>query len=311
MSNGHGAIPPEENLRLYMEYHAMCTVAGELIDSQQPVRIDTWDETADPWHDWLCQFLPAYPTVWVADRRSAVPADADLFGHLPPIDEWDSAADTEYDRAFGLTGGNLSALVLVAGYTDLQRPGAYGVTSIRSALVAPAHANELQRALASASDPRHWKLPDEDEEDFEVGHDEFVLKGWLADPTFGHDTLDRHDPYAQGLQRMLPLPGSRFREATGATIDRTRLALYGPAGILIARADQWADPDPDGREAVTSSGNRVYVARETLLHYLADTGMALIVEVQIGRHRRNGIGGYRTPRSRVYLVDSTGHVTHS
>ena len=43
-SHRHGSIPPEENLQLYLEYHAMMSAAGELIDAGQPVRVDTWDE---------------------------------------------------------------------------------------------------------------------------------------------------------------------------------------------------------------------------------------------------------------------------
>lgn len=181
-----------------------------------------------------------------------------------------------------------------------------------SALVAPAEANDLQRALAAAADPTDWKLPDEGEEEFEVDRGSYVLRGWLADPRDFRDTLDEHDPYAHGLRPGLTMPGRRFREATGTGFDATGLRLIGPGGAVLARAYQWADPETSDTNAITSSGSRLHVDRGTLLRYLADTGMTLIVEVQIGRHRRDaGSGGYRPPRSRIYLIDPAGSVTAS
>ncbi len=313
MDHGHGSIPPEENLRLYLEYHAMMTAAGELADAGRPVRVDPWDDDArDPWRDWIDRHLPASAGTWLADLRSPVPAEPELFGHLPPLDQWYTPADAEYDRALGLTDGSLPASVLVAGHISVQRPGAYSRTSIMSAVVAPAHANDLQRALAAAANPTDWKLPDEGEEEFEVEAGAYVLRGWLADPRDFRDTLDEHDPYAHGLRPGLAMPGRLFRDATGAGSDATGLRLLGPGGVVLARADQWADPDTSDTNAITSSGSRLHVDRGTLLRYLADTGMTLIVEVQIGRHRRDaGTDGYRPPRSRIYLIDALGSVTAS
>jgi hypothetical protein len=310
MGHRHGSIPPEENLRLYLEYHAMFAAAGEFVDSRHPVRVDAWDDAGDPWRDWLYQHLPKSSDLWLADLRGAVPAEPDLFGHLPPLREWLTPTDAEHDQVFGLADGRLPDPALVAGHTSINRPGAYEHTYIWSALVAPAHAADLQRALAAAANPRDWKLPAEDEDQFEVNHGPFVLRGWLTEPHGSRDTLDEHDSYAHGLRPALPLPGHRFCVATSAAADRNQLALRGPDGTVVAHADQWADPDTDDTRAVTSSGHRVYVDRETLLSHLADTGMTLIVEVQIGRHRRDtGIDSYRPPRSRIYLVDAEGTVT--
>jgi hypothetical protein len=310
MSAGHGSIPPEEKLRLYLEYHAMMAAAGALVDAGRPVHNSSWDDAGDPWRDWLGRHLPLAPHTWLADLRSPVPAEPDLFGHLPPLDAWDTAADAEYDRLLGLTGGRLPDQALVSGHISVNRSGAYSETYIHSALVGPAHATHLQRALAAAANPTDWKLPDEDEAEFEVDHGPYKLRGWLTSPRDPGGILDEHDPYAHGLRPGLPMPGTGFRDATGAIPDPTGLRLLDPAGALLARARQWADPDPDDTGPVTSSGYHVHVDRGALLRYLASTGMTLIVEVQIGRHRSNaGIDGYRPPRSRLYLIDSAGTVT--
>ncbi|MFD7282951.1 hypothetical protein ACFV80_39645 [Streptomyces sp. NPDC059862] len=79
----------------------------------------------------------------------------------------------------------------------------------------------------------------------------------------------------------------------------------------ITRAEQWVDPDHNSSERQTTfCGYRVRVDRTALLHHLAQTGTHLIVEVRIGRYRSDFDGsGYRTPRSRIYLIDAAGPVT--
>ncbi|MFI5851535.1 hypothetical protein ACIA7R_27510 [Micromonospora chalcea] len=309
--NDHGSIPPEENLRLYLEYHAMLAAAGELVDAGQAILVHSeWEDQPDPWRDWLQEALPASTSTWLADLRSAVPVEAELFGHLPPLDEWDDPDPGDYDRAFGLVDGRLTESVIVAGSTDVSRSGAYGDTSISSALVATDYAADLQRALAAASYPRDFKLPDEDEDEFEVNRGRFVLRGWLSRSNHTPDSLDEHDPYAHGLRASRPLPGRRFREAAGVTPDPTGLVLLAPDGTVVAGAEQWADPRTEDQEVVTSSGYRVRVDRAALLRYLTDTDTSLIVEVQIGRHRRKvDTDEYRPARSRIYLVDAAGGVT--
>lgn len=309
-SHRQGVIPPEEKLRLYLEYHAMMAVAGELIDARLPVHVPDYDDAGDPWRDWLAGHIPCFTDVWLADLRYPVPAEPDLFGHVAPLDEWDTPTEDDYNRVLGLTDGSFPDPLLIGAYANLDRPGAYGTTCVSSALVVPDHAADLQRALAAATNSDDWKLPGEDEKQFEVDHGPFNLRGWLAERRAHREGLDEHDPYARGLFPTLPLPGRHFRSFTGASPDQTGTALIAPDGAKVARAEQWADESTDDTSVVSSSGYRVYVAREPLLRYLADTGSLLIVEVQLGRHRHSSERSeYAAPRSRVYLIDSTGRVT--
>jgi hypothetical protein len=310
MSHRHGSIPPEENLRLYLEYHAMMVAAGELIDAGTTIHVDSYDDAEDPWWAWLRRHLPESENTWLADLRNPVPIEPDLLGELPPLEEWFTPSDHAYDNALHLVDGQLPDAVLVAGRTSLSRRGGYSLTFIRSALVAPKHATALQRALAAAPNPTDWKLPDEDEIDFEIHHGEFVLRGWLTEGRDERAGVDEHDPYAHGMSMSLPMPGQLFRNATAATPERAGLVLRGPDSTVVAQAVQWADREGGDDASVTSSGNRVYVARGPLLKYLAETQMTLILEVQIGRHRSSGgFGDYQPPRSRIYLIDSAGGIT--
>jgi len=311
MSHRHGSIPPEENLRLYLEYHAMMCAAGELVDAGFPVRVSAYDDAEDdPWRYWLEPHLPNAPGLWLADLRSAVPAEPQLFGMLPPIDVWVSPDSAEFDRVMGLIDGRLPDPVLVAGHGWLHRRGAYSHAYIWSALVGPEHAADLQRALAAATNPTDWKLPDEGEDEFEVDHAPFTLFGWLANPRDSRDCLDEHDPYAAEIRPVLPMPGDRFRRTTGAAPDRTGLILRQSDGRVVARAEQWGESGGDEVTVVTSSGVRTRVDHAILLSYLGATGTALIVEVQIGRHRSDDHGGeYQPPRSRIYVLYADGRVT--
>ncbi|MBD0840717.1 ATP-binding protein [Streptomyces sp. TRM68416] len=314
MSHRQGVIPREESLRLYLEYHAMMTAAGELADTGRPVRVGAWDsDEGDPWEEWIARHLPpAGP--WLGDLGVPVPVEPELFGPLTfPDGDQTAPEPAAYDRVLRLVNGDLPDSALVASSVTQHRPEGREEIRVWSALVAPDHAGDLQRALASASDPHDWKLPAEGEERFEVGHGAFDLRGWLADPNDPRETLAEHDPYAHGMQAMLPLPGRRFRDAARATTGPHGFTLVTQDGATVARAEQWADPDynSDERQA-TSRGYRVHVDRTALLNHLAHAGTNLIVEVQIGRYRSDAAdSGYRAPRSRIYLVDAAGRVTAS
>lgn len=312
MSHRHGSIPPEESLRLYLEHHAMMVTAGELLDTGQPIRVDTYGISEnDPWGYWFAEYLPA-PGPWLTDLRSQVPAEAELFGHLPPLDHWEIPTAVDHDSVFGFEDGSLQDQVLVDGHISLHRPGANSTIFVKSALVAPDHAADLQRALAAAPNPWDWKLPTEGDQQFEVNHGRFILQGWLTEPDSYREGLEKHDPYAHQMRATLPLPGQRFRRLTSTVIDTNGLALLAGNGTAVARAVQWAETEPDGGDDVFSSGYRVHIDRTALLRHLADTGMSLIVEVQIGRNRsRRSVDGYKPPRSRLYLVDASGRVVAS
>ena len=306
MSHRQGAIPVEENLRLYIEYHAMMIAAGKLVDAGAPMRVGSYDDE-DPWRYWLSEHLPSSEHGWLADLRSPIPAEAELF-QPPPTETWLQPQDDEYEAALGLTGGAVPREVRVAGAIRVHRRHGSKTTYIRSAVVSPETSPSLARALSAAEEPFDWKLPSEDEDEFEVDDGSFVLRGWLTEPYGGHEGLEHHDPYAQDISPWRPLPGERFCTAIGTHADRTTLTVQKPDGTVVARVEQWADPD-DGTEAdFTSSGHRLHVTRDALLNHLQNFRMDLIVEVQIGGYRREPESTYDR-RSKLYVVDADGNVS--
>lgn len=158
MSAGHGSIPPEEKLRLYLEYHAMMAAAGGLVDAGSPVHISSWDDAGDPWRDWLVRHLPLAPDTWLADLRGPVPAEPDLYGRLPPLDAWDTAANDEYDRLLDLTSGRPLDQLLVSGHIGPTPPAAASAPRIpRRAGCSPTRrARASGSAGCSATRPACW-----------------------------------------------------------------------------------------------------------------------------------------------------------
>ncbi|MET9400912.1 AAA family ATPase [Kitasatospora sp. NPDC002965] len=311
MMHRHGTIPPEESLHLYMEYHAMMLAAGELADSGAPVSIGKYDEDGhDPWMHWLSGHLPMSTTSWRADLRSAIPAEPALFG-TRPLDKWLGTRPADFEALLGLTEGALAEHVCVAASTDVARPGERGTALIRSALVGPAHARALQRALQAAKDPHSWRLPMLGDDNAEVDHGPFQLRGWLAAGPYEREGLDGLDHQARGLAWELPLPGDEFRQWAACTVDSSGLALLGPTGRPLTWTTLWSDEDFDTRYSirrVQSSGYRITVARQQLLGFLAATDMQLIVEVQVDL-RSDGSAKARIQRSRLYLLDGAGRVS--
>jgi hypothetical protein len=316
MSHRQGAIPPLESLHLYLEYHAMMLAAGELVDVGTPVLVSRDEDAGDPWHDWLSLHLPGSRRAWLADLCGPIPLEPVLFGHMAAIDDWQDAKAADFEQVLGCTGGTLPDAVLVAGYANVHRPGGHGTDSVQSALVNPAYAPALQRALQASSNPIDWRLPDEGDHENEFREGRYELRGWLAEePTWWRrdGSMDTSDPYAEGMSWTGVLPGNEFRRLVGCAADTRSARLADGHSRPIAWSEQWADEERGTSyrtREVQSSGHRTLVHKSALLKYLEAVGMQLIVEVQIGRHRdqRGGSGSWRTPTSRLFRLDEHGRV---
>lgn len=158
MQNRQGSVPQVENLRLYLEYHAMQCTAGELVDTT-PVAVDTWADFPEPWHDWLDGYLNASENYWLADLRSPTPHLAEFWGHMSPLDEWmrkDNPRD--FDAGLGLGEPGHDGWIVAAGHTSVRDPERSGSVYVVSALVSPETARSLMHALQS-TEATSFRLP--------------------------------------------------------------------------------------------------------------------------------------------------------
>jgi hypothetical protein len=318
-SNNHGSMPRAENLKLYLEYHAMQCVAGEMVDTL-PVSVDKDGSDFYSWDSWLEEHLPAHPRFWLADLRTTTPFRRASWGHFPPMEQWFRRNDpTEYEAALGIGESGHEGEIVVEGGIQEHDSRRRGRVSVSSALVSPDTATALLRALQT-TDPGNYRLPYAGEEDefgvSEISEPGFVLEGLVTGWRREREYLDEHDPLTRDIKGPFSLLGRDFIDTLGVSMSDDFLTYSEPNGNVVARLEVWSD-DPQERERITkafSAGERLRVRAEALLDYLRRRSMDLVMEVQITRNveRRYDTESYLKEReydpgrSAIYVLRRDG-----
>lgn len=319
MENSQGQIPPIENMRTYLEYHAMFCAAGEMAD-QLPANVQAWDydneeNVGDPWDEWISGHVSTSRDSWLADLRSPTPYKPDSWGQFPPLEEWlrrDNVA--EYDAELGLGEATNRTEIVVRGYVSTGDSGRRGTARVTSALVCPDKALSLMRALQTASNPRHFMLPVEEQSfaEKEIDEDEFELKAWLDNRRF-EEGLDEFDPLARGVRGSFMTFGKDFLRVMGVSLVSGTQRYRSLDGSEVAHLEIWNDSFETERITEPfSEGERLWLRLDVLLEYLRRRGRDLIMEVQITRNKerrqRDEEEKYDHGRSRIYLLRREGRL---
>lgn len=318
-SNNHGSMPRAENLKLYLEYHAMQCVAGEMVDTL-PASVDKDGSDFYSWDSWLDEHLPAHTKFWLADLRTSTPFRRASWGHFPPMERWFRRDDpTEYEAALGIGEPGHEDEYVVDGSIQEHDRRRRGRVSVSSALVSPDTARALLRALQT-TDPGNFRLPYAGEEsDYgvsEISEPGFVLKGLVTGWRREREYLDEHDPLTRDIKGPFPLVGQGFLDTLGVSMSDDFLTYSEPDGNVVARLEVWSD-DPQERERITeafSTGERLWVRTEALLDYLRRRSMDLVIEVQITRNVERSYDTenylkereYDPGRSTIYILRRDG-----
>jgi hypothetical protein len=311
MQNRHGSVPEVENLHRYLEYHAMQCVAGTLADTS-PIVVDTWGDAPDTWGEWLREYLPASEEFWLADLRRPTPHRPELWGILPPAEEWlRPRRPEEYETALGLDEPGRDGWMVVAGHWSIRDRERRGWVMVASALVNPTSARALLHALqhTGASD---FRLPMENDPgagDMEIHESGFELHAWLRNHRIESHS-EESDPVRRGIVADFTSPGTDFEQSTGGCTTPDYRQCILPDGTAAAEWEAWSDDEEEERiYSPVSRGDRLWMRIDTLLEYLKGRGYDLIVEVQVTRNRNSDDGGrssYEPGRSRIYLVRRDG-----
>lgn len=318
-SNNHGSMPRAENLKLYLEYHAMQCVAGEMVDAL-PISVDKDGSDFYSWDSWLEEHLSAHPKFWLADLRTTTPFRRASWGYFPPMEEWFRRDDpAEYEAALGIGEPGHEGEIVVDGGIQDHDSRRRGRVSVSSALVSPDTARALLRALQT-TDPGNFRLPYAGEEsDYgvsEISEPGFVLEGLVTGWRREREYLDEHDPLIREIKGPFPLMGRDFLDVLGVSMSDDFLTYSKPDGDVVAHLEVWSD-DPQERERITeafSTGERLWVRMEALLEYLRRRSMDLVMEVQITRNveRRYDTESYLKEReydpgkSTIYILRQDG-----
>lgn len=308
-----GEVPSIENLRTYLEYHAMFCVAGEMI-VRYPMAVRLYDDGPwDPWEDWLRDHVEASKAYWLAELRGPTPYRPDCWGQFPPLLEWlQNVTQTEYDSEMGLDEiGHQGEIVVLANRTvgDDERRS---TVRVKSALVNPQTSRSLMYAL-QATDPNDFMLPVEDygPEDRQIRVPGFELRAWLRNDGI-QSGLDKYDPYARLETSSLNWFGEGFLAFTGARVSTTGTTYTNTEGAMIGRLEIWNDSIETERITQPYSyGERLWTRIDLLLSYLAHTCYDLIISIEIERKRTNrDTRGeelkYDRRRASIYLLHADG-----
>lgn len=313
--NDHGGQPLIELLHSYLEYHAMLTVAGELLDEGAPVLVSPYDDASDPWEYWLQSYVDTDSSCWIADRRSATPLEPPCFGIVPTPQTLAEDDGSLFDSYLGVAGEKTDWLQ-VYGELSTQDDDRWVTIRVRSALVTPETSSALRRALQTAP-PREFQLPYAGEDSYhgnQIEEPGFQLLGWLDELDKHREGLDRHDPYAAGIPSSRIVPESSFMALNNLVSDATG-CWFGSGNDPRLFVEIWRDGAPLGsrrEEREASDGHRTWVRINDLLKYLDMRQMDLIIEVNVdmigrskpGRASEEKDKGYE--ETRIYVLTGDG-----
>lgn len=307
-SNHHGSLPTVERLKLYLEYHALQMVAGELLDKHK-ARGKPNRGTRD-WLDYLEYKLPEQPR-WISDIRMPTPLEPELFGSYPEMSRWLAIRSADFDECF-YKGDSRTGWIQVLGeysYGDFEHRA---TVAVDSALVAPERAKALMRSLLSTN-PYAYGLPCEDAPS-EIENGPYKLQGFMRAPS-NDPILDDRDPFRGELRTGIWGPGRRVSKVLALKSNRLgrpyKTADGDDGGIFYFEA--WSDPCQE-RQVFRpySTGRRVWLRKSAMLRILQTTNMAMIAEVRIDHERRERYGESsfepKSPAKKIYVFFADGQV---
>lgn len=311
-TNDHGALPTIEEGRVYLEYHAMLLVAGELIDSR-PVMLEYPDSDYDSWQSWLKNHLPTRSDFWLSELRDPVPQEEKFSGLDRYPGSWvEPPVPEAFDAYLGLITDGGNKFLIVAASVDIHDSRREEHHRIESALVDPQSAHALLRALQVINDPHPYRIPPAGH-DLEIDEPGFALKGWIGESS-GEKEFDNHDPLLFGMYSNFPVFPSEVQSNLNIRRDAKGKRYYDrlDPGQLIAAVTAWSDLHEDKEGAEYSRGWRLQIRCDRLLSYLQAQQRCLIIEVQINRkeqqYGKEENFGYKSPSVLIYLLHPNGRL---
>lgn len=312
-SNDHGSNPTLERLNNHLEWHALWCAVGELMCTEPLVAHEEldWDDLTQR----IAREMLTEPPLWSADLRVPTPLRYDFFcASIASLHEW--VTDVREDRMRReLEAADRPGYIVVDGWWEIRSNDRVEKMSFSSALVEPTVADALLRALQTMESAWDYKLPDENEENFELDESPYRMVGWVQNIS-RDDGIDTQDPL-RGVAKNLDLrPGRRVRDACGLSCDVTGKPFWSvPGRPPMFLYEVWGERDDDERYStdVTVSGRRLLVERNQLMEFLEIEGFDLVIEVEVNREGQKNRRSYDekddTPEAqydRLYRLDRAG-----
>lgn len=308
-----GSYPRTDDLRFYLSYHAMMTVAGQLL-ATTPLHQDA-DYSDDEFGDWLARHgLSRDDNRWLADRRDPVPLDWPGWKDEEQDDHWRwSLRREDFDRILGLPGDRLNLWGQWVTIEGSRKESVY----IYSALVSSEQSEALLRALQSVADPNGYCIPAADD-DSQIAYGKFRLKGWIN--ASNHSTrLDEFDPWAGNIDYP-PLRPAKF------VVDLMQLGADPEYRLwhiqsshnqpTVLWSQSWGHFHEKDDETEKENGRRLQASFGFITELLGKIGMDLIIKVSLQRrisysryeNRNKDEPDYIPNSTRLFLIKADGNI---
>jgi hypothetical protein len=203
-SNRHGHSPIVEDYHTYLSWYGLQCAIGSLSQTE-PLSKTEYDDGVDEFESQLAREKLTEPPFWLADLLSTRPPESSLWSRPVDIDKWLSDVSEEEFLGF-LARGRSREEVIVNGNAEVRCSEFRWNVDVRSALVAPANAIALVRALQTAEEPLEFCLPGAGPDRYgnrcSIDDKTFELEGWVR----MHDSdgrFDDHDPMHFGVSRTI------------------------------------------------------------------------------------------------------------
>ena len=258
------------------------------------------------------------PPLWSSDLLVPTPLEVRNWREdADALDDWVSDVGESVHRA-EIFPNYVPDNAVVNGSWERRLSDRNERVSVASALVEPATGRSLLRALQTVDDPWGHKLPDEDEDRWEISEGPFRLFGWLR-RSDGHGGIDDKDPFRGYASNINSYPGNRVSVACNLTRDAGGRPFWSnsQAERPMFIFEAWGEPDENNegyQEGIGVAGQRLLAHKDQLLNFLRNQGLDLIIEVEVTRsgrktRRYSGEENKRSPEGwfvRFYRLESGG-----
>lgn len=311
-STSHGSHPTLERLNTHLEWHALWCAIGELMRTEPLIAYDEPECGELPQR--IAREMLTEPPLWSTDLRAPIPLRQDFWrGSHTPLPEWVK------DVCEGRLRSELEAVdrpgyIVVDGGWEIRNRDRVEQVSFSSALVEPAAADALLRALQTMESAWDYKLPDEGEDQFEPNDPPYQMVGWIRSIS-SDGGVDEQDPLRGSAKKVDLQPGKRVRDALG--LKRLAIGASGwstPGRLPMFIYEAWGEDDDERYlTAIAVSGRRLLVERGQLMEFLQGEELDLVIEVEVRREGRGNRRSYdaedKTPEARydrLYRLDRAG-----
>ena len=293
MSHYKSEIPTIENLRTYYEYNGMHCVAATLIKTK-PLIEDP--DSYNTWEGWISDFGLLWDDLWLCDLKDPVPSETSFWIDRPTKENWQWNIQVEdLDNLVGFSDWIRKDFINIHSHATIHYGKDYESQSVSSALVDPHYGMAALRAMQTI-DRHDYYVPLEKDNDYRDDYDttqsakdptsSFRLIPWIQSIAAEHDGVDEFDAEVNGLSKNRYVLGKRFTKWCNLkfSLDKRLSAQDGDFSNPVSVLEAWSNvPRKPSHSDFYSCGLRLFLRLGSLLQFLRDTNLALIINSEIDR----------------------------